>query len=170
MRRTTRFPGSIGRAPTKQLIDTTAKLIALRKRHRALRDDRFLDGAPHDASLIPDVEWLRPDGAPMREDDWRDGDAQTLVAALYAEGDRVIVILHRGPDEIVVRPPPARDNHGWRLAFNSTKDGADEDVEGSIRVAPRSVALLVEEKHAQRRSSAPASEEIFSRLAAGDRR
>ena len=103
------------------LIETTAKLIALRKRHPALREDRFLDGAPHDASLIPDVEWLRPDGAPMREDDWRDGDAQTLVAALYAEGDRLVVILHRGADEIIVRPPAARDNHGWKQAFNSAK-------------------------------------------------
>ncbi|KAF0123648.1 MAG: glgX, partial [Methylocystaceae bacterium] len=147
------------------LIETTTKLIALRKRHPALRDDRFLDGAPRDASLILDVEWLRPDGAPMREDDWRDGDAQTLVAALYAEGDRVIVILHRGADEIIVRPPPARDNPGWRLAFNSAKDGADEDIEEILRMAPHSVALLVEESRISRRSSAPASEEILSRLA-----
>ncbi|QGM94073.1 glycogen debranching protein GlgX [Methylocystis rosea] len=149
----------------EDLIETTAKLIALRKRHAALREDRFLEGAPHDASLMPDVEWLRPDGAPMREEDWRDGQAQTLVAALYAEGDRVIVVLHRGTDEIIVRPPSARDNHGWKLAFHSAKDGADEDIEGSISVAPRSVALLVEEKRAQRRSSAPASEDILSRLA-----
>ncbi|MBM3577437.1 MAG: glycogen debranching protein GlgX [Alphaproteobacteria bacterium] len=149
----------------EQLIDMTAKLIALRNRHPALRDDRFLDGESHDAALIPDVEWLRPDGAPMREDDWRDGDAQTLIAALYAEGDRVIVILHRGTDEIVVRPPPGRDNHGWRLAFNSAMDGVDEDVEGSLFVAPRSVVFLVEEKCAARRPSAPASEEMLSRLA-----
>ena len=64
-----------------------------------------------------------------------------------------------------MRPPPARDNHGWRLAFNSAKDGADEDVEEILRMAPRSVALLVEEKRASRRSSAPASEDILSRLA-----
>jgi len=149
----------------EELIATTAKLIALRKRRLALHDDRFLDGAPHDSSLIPDVEWLRPDGAPMREEDWRDGEAQTLVAALYAEGDRVIVILHRGADEIIVRPPPARDDHGWKLAFNSTKDGAGEDAEGRIPIAPRSVALLVEESRISRRSSGPASEDILSRLA-----
>ncbi|AZG78011.1 glycogen debranching protein GlgX [Methylocystis rosea] len=149
----------------EELIATTSKLIALRKRHAALHDDRFLDGAPRDASLIPDVEWLRPDGATMREDDWRDGDAQTLVAALYAEGDRVLVILHRGSGEIIVRPPPARDNHGWKWAFNSANDGATEDVEQFLRMGPRSVALLIEEKRARRRSSAPASEDILSRLA-----
>ena len=149
----------------EQLIETTAKLIALRKRHLALHDDRFLDGAPHDATLIPDVEWLRPDGAPMCEDDWRNGAAQTLVVALYAEADRVIVILHGGADEIIVRPPPARDNHGWRLAFSSAKDGASEDIEEILHMTPRSVALLVEERRASRRSSAPVSEEILSGLA-----
>ncbi|PPD03280.1 MAG: 4-alpha-glucanotransferase, partial [Methylocystis sp.] len=149
----------------EELIATTAKLIALRKRRLALHEDRFLDGAPHDASLIPDVEWLRSDGAPMREEDWHDHEAQTLVAALYAEGDRVLVILHRGSDEIIVRPPPARDNHGWTLAFNSAKANASEDVEDSISMAPRSVALLVEERRTSRRSIAPASEDILSHLA-----
>jgi glycogen debranching enzyme GlgX/4-alpha-glucanotransferase len=148
----------------EELIETTAKLIALRKRHRALREDRFLDGAPHDATLIPDVAWLRPDGAPMREEDWRDGDAQTLVAALYAEDDRAVVILHRGADEISVQPPPARDNRHWRLAFDSAKANAGEDVEQNISVAARSLVLLVEEKRASRRSAAPVSEEILSRL------
>lgn len=149
----------------EQLIETTAKLIALRKRHPALRADRFLEGAPHDATLIPDVAWLRPDGAPMREDDWRDGDAQTLIAVLYAEDDRVVVILHRGADEISVQPPPARDNHDWRLAFDSAKANAHEDVEQNISMAARSLVLLVEEKRTSRRSAAPASEELLTRLA-----
>lgn len=149
----------------EELIATTAKLIALRKRHLALHDDRFLDGAPRDVSLIPDVEWLRTDGAPMREEDWRDGDAKTLVVALYAEGDRVLFILHRGADEIIVRPLPARDDHGWTLAFNSAKDGASGDIEEFLPIAPRSVTLLIEKERARRRSSAPASEEVLSRLA-----
>lgn len=149
----------------EELIETTAKLIALRKQYAALREDRFLDGAPHDATLIPDVEWLRPDGAPMREDDWRAGDARTLIAALYGEGDRVLVILHRGLDEIAVRAPPAREAHGWRLAFSSARDGADDVIEGGLSITPRSVAVLVEERRASRRSFTPVSEEIMSRLA-----
>jgi len=149
----------------EELIETAAKLIALRKQHLALREDRFLDGAPHDATLIPDVEWLRPDGATMRDDDWRDDDAQTLVAALYAEGDRVLVILHRGLDEIAVRAPPARDAHGWRLAFSSAREKPTGDVEASLVVAPRAVMLLVEEKCPRRRTSTPATEDIVLRLA-----
>jgi glycogen operon protein len=53
----------------KALIETVAQLIALRRAHVALRENRFLDGAAQDAARIPDVEWLRPDGAPMQEED-----------------------------------------------------------------------------------------------------
>ncbi len=46
------------------LIDFVAALCALRHAHPALRADRFLTGAPVDASGIPDVEWRLPDGRP----------------------------------------------------------------------------------------------------------
>ena len=45
-----------------ELAAFTGALVALRKRHPALRFDRGLTGAPVDASGIPDVEWRRPDG------------------------------------------------------------------------------------------------------------
>ncbi len=147
------------------LIDVATTLVALRKAHSALREDRFLDGAPHDATLIRDVEWLRADGAPMQEGDWRDGAAQTLIAALYAESDRVVVILHRGADQIVVTPPPPREQHGWRLAFDSARDDANDEIDATLAVEPRSVALLIEEKRAQRRAPPPAPDELLSRLA-----
>ena len=56
----------------RDLIETAARLVALRKAHPALRDDRFLDGGTSDATSPRDVDWLRADGAPMREEDWRD--------------------------------------------------------------------------------------------------
>ena len=54
--------GRLGHAPTTALVDFVAALIDLRRRHPALRADRWLTGAPADASGIPDVEWRRPDG------------------------------------------------------------------------------------------------------------
>ncbi len=100
-----------------RLIDATARLVALRKGHLALRDDRFLAGAPQEADGVPDVQWLGPDGATMRDEDWRRGDAETLIAALYAESDRVLLILHRGGAPVTVTPPPPREGHIWRLVF-----------------------------------------------------
>ncbi len=66
------------------LIAFTAALVALRKRHPALRQDRWLTGEPVDASGVPDVEWRHPDGRAMNGGDWSDADRRTLVAILYA--------------------------------------------------------------------------------------
>ncbi|QGM97194.1 glycogen debranching protein GlgX [Methylocystis parvus] len=142
------------------LIGTTATLLALRKAHPSLRDDRFLDGAAHDDALIPDVQWLTASGAPMCEEDWRRADADALVAALYAEGDRSLIVFHRGASPLDVTPPPARDGYSWRRAFDSAEPGESEDV----AVAPRSVLLLVEEKQASARSSTPTDDALLAQL------
>ena len=62
----------------------TARLLKLRAAHPALTRDRFLTGDAFDATLIPDVEWRKPDGEPMHPQDWETG--RTLIAALYAPG------------------------------------------------------------------------------------
>lgn len=147
------------------LTGATAKLLALRKSHPALRDDRFLDGHVADETLLPDVEWLRPDGAPMRDADWSRGDAQTLIAALYAQRDRALVILHRGAEPLRIETPAPRQGHEWRLAFDSSADGADEHVGEAIVAAPRSTLLLVEEKETRSRPEPDADDAFVARLA-----
>ncbi len=134
------------------LVETTARLIALRKAHRALCDDRFLEGAAQDDTLVADIEWRRPDGAPMREADWRDGAAATLVAALYARGDRALVVLHRGAAPCDIVAPPARDGYDWRLVFDAS-DGDAQFGDGCVKAPPRSVLLLVEERTDRRAAS-----------------
>ena len=85
-RRTTRSPGSTGRgadADARRL--RRARWSRCAGAHPALRDDRWLTGAPADASGIPDVEWRHP-GRP-RDDARRLGTTPTrraLVAVLYA--------------------------------------------------------------------------------------
>ena len=83
-RRTTRSRGSTGTARTPALADFVAALVDLRRRHPALRADRWLTGAPADASGIADVEWRHPDGRAMNDGDWARADGRALVAVLYA--------------------------------------------------------------------------------------
>jgi glycogen operon protein len=146
------------------LIEATAKLIALRKAHPALRDDRFLDGAAQDDSLIPDVDWRRPDGAPMREEDWRRGDAPTLIATLYAQGDRVLVILHRDAAPCGVTAPKARDGYCWRLAFDASEGEARVEA-GDVTAPARTAVLLVEEKSAAPARLPAPDDALMARLA-----
>ncbi len=148
----------------ESLIDAAAELIALRKSHPALCDDRFLDGAAQDDTLVPDVEWLRPDGAPMREEDWRRGEADTLIASLYARGDRALVILHRGTAPCDVTAPLAQDRHRWLLAFDASNGDARLDGE-RVAVPARSVLLLVEEKNPAPAVAPPVDDALLLRLA-----
>ncbi|BDV32622.1 glycogen debranching protein GlgX [Methylocystis iwaonis] len=147
------------------LIETAARLTALRKAHVCLRDDRFLDGGAQDETLLPDVEWLGVDGAPMREEDWRRGDAETLIASLYADGDRALVIIHRGRAPREVTPPPARDGYDWLVAFDASDSAGVSVVADGLTAPARSVLLLVEEKTTVRRAPAPVADALLAHLA-----
>ncbi|MBL6079344.1 glycogen debranching protein GlgX [Belnapia sp. T18] len=113
------------------LVEFTAALVRARLTHPALHDGRRLTGAATDASGIPDVEWLRPEGGAA---DWSDGRA--LAVALYAEGDRVLVALNGGEAPVPLVPPAPREGFAWRCLADSA--GAEGDL------APRSIRLLAE--------------------------
>jgi len=156
-----------------ELAAFVARLVRLRREHRALRDERWLSGEPGDASGIPDVEWRRPDGRAMAREDWENPRGHALVAVLYAapEGeapaDRVAVALHAGREAIEVRWPDARDGYAWRRALDSSRpDGQPVPGADDSRVAPRSVVILVEEPGAPRRGSRGIEGAVLDRLAA----
>jgi len=138
------------------LVDFVAALADLRRSHPALRADRWLAGAPTDASGIADVEWRHPDGRAMGGGDWSNADGRCLVAILYASAsddagtDRVAVALNAGDDPVTVRWPDARDGRAWRRridtsSFPARPDGTPAAVDESGTLAPRSVVVLVEE-------------------------
>ena len=93
------------------LLQVTTALVAARRRHPALRNDRFLVGDG-------DVAWRRPDGEPMQDGDWPE--AATLVVVLTAADDQVVVVLHRGDQKVAVALPPGE----WRDALTGTPAGA----------------------------------------------
>ena len=136
------------------LAGFVAHLAALRRGHRALRDDRWLAGEPQDESGIPDIEWRHPDGRAMARRDWEHPQERALVAALHAPAeaaqaaDRVVIALNAGPDAHPVRWPDARDGWRWRAAVDTSLPGGVPVA--SVAGAPaslgaRSVVVLVEE-------------------------
>lgn len=123
------------------LLAATRRLCALRARHPALRDDRFLTGQPlprqgddlADLDLpdleLPDVEWLRADGQPMQDHDWAGPMLACVLSATddaagSAGGqdralDRVLVAFNLGREPLGLVLPWSRPGFGWRLAFDS---------------------------------------------------
>ncbi len=135
----------------EELIGFVAALIALRRRHPALRADRWLEGTPRDATGLLDVDWRRPDGRPMTTDDWSRADARALVAALYSATDRVVVAFNAGNAPVPVVWPAPRPGYEWRAALDTSEAPAHEP---SGAIASRAVVALVEERSP--RSSRPA--------------
>ncbi|MGE0358789.1 MAG: glycogen debranching protein GlgX [Burkholderiales bacterium] len=136
-----------------ELAAAVAALAALRRRHRALHEDRWLTGGAVDATGIPDVAWRRPDGRAIAGGDWQDPGLQALVVALYAgaEGeagaDRVAFALNAGREAVAVRWPEARAGFRWRRAADTALAGiVAEDAQAGDAVASRSVAIVVEER------------------------
>jgi glycogen operon protein len=101
----------------------------------------------------------------MQSEDWGNGAADTLIAALYAKGGRALVVFHRGAAPLTVTPPSAREGHEWRLAFDAANVSPNEDVGETVVASARSVLLLVEEKSSRRRAPLDADDALVATLA-----
>jgi glycogen operon protein len=139
-----------------ELLGFAQRLIFARRTHPALTDPTSLTGAVGDDG-IPDIAWLRPDGAPM---DWHEPEARALVAALRAGEDRCLVALNAGAAPLPLHLPPPRAGHRWRLLA----DSADPSRQGAppAELPARGVLLLAEERRAVTQTD-PA---LLARLAA----
>jgi glycogen operon protein len=60
------------------LLDFTRRVVAMRQREPVFRRRDFLLGEAANGSGLPDVIWLRPDGAAMTDEDWEREDARAL--------------------------------------------------------------------------------------------
>jgi glycogen operon protein len=150
----------------------------LRKRHAALREDRWLSGRPVEAGGFPDVEWRRPDGHSMEGSDWMNPDGQALVAIIRTStteansGGGDGIAFNAGNDPVAVQWPNARDGFAWHRCVDTTSPTGRSDFEdaGAIdatTVAPRSVVVVTEEPEASpRRRSSRVAPEILDQLAA----
>jgi glycogen operon protein len=64
----------------------TATLTRLRATHPIFRRRRFFNGEPVAGSKAPDIAWLRRDGQPMTDQDWRTHGARTVAVFLNGQG------------------------------------------------------------------------------------
>ena len=110
------------------LLACAARLLALRRRHPALRQAHWLQGPTDDAA--PTVRWLEPDGRPLAADAWQ-ADRGALAIWLQAapatpadDSAPVLLLVNRDPAPCRFTPPAG----AWRLAFDSDQpDGHPGD-------------------------------------------
>jgi glycogen operon protein len=98
----------------EDLRDTVAYLLALRRGHPVLRQDRFFAGRPVHEDGTKDIAWFGPDGAELDHAHWHDPALRTLQMYLHAvladpagrhiDGS-LLVVLHGGAGAARVRLP-----------------------------------------------------------------
>ncbi len=149
-------------AADADLLAHARRLIALRLAHPALHDDRPLTGLPVDHTGLPDVEWLRADGARMTPGDWNDPDGRVLIAVLHAAGaaGRVLVGLNAGSDPCAVQAPQPADGHCWIDGEMSV------EAEGRLTIAARTTIVLLERPEARPRARTGVDPAALDALAA----
>jgi len=159
------------------LAACTARLVEVRRRHPALRADRWLTGTPQDDTGIADVEWRHPDGRAMG-DAWTHPDVRTLVAVVCAgatgagEADRVAVAFNAADAPATVRWPDARAGFAWRALVDTSAPTGDpaavaiDATPASVVPAHAVVAIAEEAQHAARRGAPDDGLAALDRLAA----
>jgi isoamylase len=98
----------------ESLLEFVTRLIGLRRSHPALRQDRWL--GPHARDGGRPVEWLRPDGAAMRVEDWHAQGERALVVYIGEPDDPLLLLFNAG-DMNVEFVLPAGD---WAVVLAST--------------------------------------------------
>ncbi len=113
----------------RDLATFVARLAALRAEHPLLSAATFLAGTGEP----PDARWLKPDGAPIADEDW--GRLDALCLMLNGGEDSLLIAVNRGRNEIAFTPPDGSPQ-AWRRLLCS----APEDREGLLPA--RSVSLF----------------------------
>ncbi|MEI7611541.1 MAG: glycogen debranching protein GlgX [Betaproteobacteria bacterium] len=129
------------------LLDFTARLIALRQDFPQLRQRRWLSGSIN-ASGASDIVWWHPDGRVMRDEDWHtplQGVLGFSLAPVSADqGQRtLLVLLNRESGAIDFRLPAGH----WQGLCDTHLDTPflTPSVHGSCRLSGHSVQLLSQE-------------------------
>ena len=139
-------------------IDYVAHLLALRRRHPALRAPHYLHGQRSDAAGLADILWFGADGSPFKHDDWHRADAATVGMLLnggmgvYSDerGGGVydgclFLVLHRGAEAIEFVPPGLDSRTRWRRLLDTAADPPWREeliAEAPMTMAGRSLVLL----------------------------
>jgi glycogen operon protein len=147
----------------RALLQFVRHLIALRRRHPALQQSRFLVGDIVWDSQFKDLAWLRPDGLEMDAQDWEKPGITALAFTLGGDaiqmvddhgqrliGDGLLVLMNAQPDPVTFELPSEGETRWFReLDTSDPAPGAGDGYTGRYELPPRSLALFRQPLEAQ---------------------
>jgi isoamylase len=132
-------------------------MIAFRRNHPILRQQRFLHARERALDGLEDLFWWRPDGTPMTQADWDDPEARVLCAELrmasgtpsYAERNNALfLVFNAGDRDVTVRlPTPPSGQHWTHRIATTTAWFGKEPLLATLDVPGPSVAVCGLDPH-----------------------
>jgi isoamylase len=149
----------------RDLLAFTRRVVALRRDHPVFRRRRFFAGGPGEAGRPADIAWFTPEGKDMRDTDWRQEYARSMLVFLNGEvipepdqrgervvGDSFLVAFNGHHEPLTFTIPDEVYGEGWLVALDTHDDQAGsvsffDDVPPLLpgvefSVADRSVVVL----------------------------
>jgi len=122
----------------EQLRASVARLIELRRTHRALRPFRFYDGTdedPRDGKFRADLAWFRADGEHEDEDWWEDPKTRVLqfMRSVSDEDEADALVVINGSRSVAEVTIPDDGGEPWELVWDSALETPDDIPAGIVK-------------------------------------
>jgi isoamylase len=124
------------------------ELVQLRRQLPLLRQARYVHGRMPTDQGFCDISWLHPDGRPMGENDWANGQQVALFFTCHEEQHEyspvmhAIAILYNASLEDTSFKLPSGLPAGWILRFHSSAEQPADGGTGEMKLPARSMALV----------------------------
>ncbi len=132
----------------EDFFDTVRDLIALRRETPLLRQAQYRHGLSHNASGMPNIDWLKPDGSPLEGLDWHHARALTMLLAATLNDDppsdedkAIAVLMNPTAERLRFHVPELRARGRWQLAFASHEE-QQPLTDGTLPLADLSLVCL----------------------------
>ena len=142
----------------RRLLDFVRAAVRIRRENPALRRSFFFDGHEAAPGAPKDVTWLRPDGVEMSARDWAQTDNVVLGMWIHGAarhdldeegrpvlGTTLLLVLNADARSRPFVLPPVDEPGGWRELVNTGQRTLHHLHSDVLRVAARSLVLLVRE-------------------------
>lgn len=142
------------------LVEFTAMVNKIRRDHPIFRRSRFFDGRPvlrGEGEALPDIVWLRPDGADMLPQDWDSGFGRCIGVFYNGHGirekdrrgrgiiDKSFLLLFNAANEAVSFQLPSKEHSPfWEILVDTASGGKIEPVPAgsTLDLAAKSTVIL----------------------------
>ena len=118
----------------QHLLAFVTGALRLRRELALLAAPQWIRGEAVSEDGPPGVRWLRPDGAPMQQEDWTNGLVKALAILLAdAAGNATLVLSNASFADVGFALPDPAGDRPWRLRLDSGSGAIDP---GEAPVAP----------------------------------